>query len=131
MKDSIINKELTEEEYMSSWVVKMTYQINKTLILENESLKKSLEKQQDWFEKLRDKYNKSDTSNKLLRQEKKFLEDKIKWFIWLDIWIIIISIWIWFFTNLVTNDLKSILYWFVLVIFIIIYIWIILFKNKK
>ena len=116
---------------MSSWVVKMTYNLNETLILENESLKKSLEKQQDWFETLRDKYNKSNTNNKLLKQDKKFLEDKIKWFIWLDSWIVILSICIWIFTNLVTNDLKNILYWFILSIFIIIYIWIIIFKNKK
>lgn len=129
--NSIIVQNLTEEEIMSSWVVKMIHNSNEELILENDSLKKSLEQQQDWFEKLRDKHNKLDTNNKLLKQEKKFLEDKIKNFLWLDISILILSICVGFFTNLVTSDLNNKLYWFVLVIFILIYIWIFIFKSKK
>jgi len=116
---------------MSSWVVKMIHNSNEELILENDSLKKSLEKQQDWFEKLRDKHNKLDTSNKLLKQEKKFLENKIENFLWLNISMLILSICVWFFTNLVTNDLNNKLYWFVLTMFILIYIWIFIFKSKK
>lgn len=128
---SFLIEKLTEEEIISSWVVKMIHNSNEELILENDSLKKSLEQQQDWFEKLRDKHNKLDTNNKLLKQEKKFLEDKIKNFLWLDISILILSVCVWFFTNLVTGNLDNILYWFVLVIFILIYIWIFIFKNKK
>ena len=128
---STIVQNLTDEEIMSSWVVKMIHNSNEELILEKDSLKKSLEQQQDWFEKLRDKYNKLDTNNKLLKQEKKFLEDKIKNFLWLDISILILSICVGFFTNLVTSDLNNKLYWFVLVIFILIYIWIFIFKSKK
>lgn len=123
--------ELTSEELMSSWVVKMTHNHNGDLVLENENLKKSLEKIQNWFEKLRTKHNKLEIEKNTLEVENIHLKKKLGDVIFLDIWLFIINIVIWFLVSLLITDLSNWFYWFIFIIFLVIAIIVYFSKRLK
>lgn len=109
------------------------------ILLESENiwLKKSLKKIQTGFEDLRDKFNKTNTKYKVLREREKHLNEKInelqqkiKNKVRSNIILFLLSVVIGILTNQVSDELSSIRYWCGLVFCVVVYIIIMLYWDN-